>query len=735
MLIPRDIPSAPPPAAGPSRRNFLKGGLIAGAGLVIGLHVPSGRLTTAAQAAEGSPFQGYIRIAPDDTVTVICAHMDMGQGCYTGVATLVAEELDADWSKVRADGGAGNTKLYGNLAWGGVMQGTGGSTAMSSSFERYRRAGAMARAMLVQAAAAEWKVPAAEIKVADGVLSHASGKTARFGALAEKAAALPPPAEVTLKDPAAWRYIGNEKLRRLDSVAKTTGRQTYTIDVRLPGMLTAMVAHPPLFGATVKSFDATAAKQVKGVVDVVQIPRGVAVVAENTWAAMKGREALKVEWDDSKAEKRGTDELLAAYKRLAREGDAAVARSDGDVGKGFAGAARTFETEFEFPYLAHAALEPLDAVAWKNGEMLEVWGGHQMPDLYQMAAAQIAGITPDKVKLHVMMTGGSFGRRAVVDADIIVEAVSTAKAIGWKAPVKVLWTREDDMAGGRYRPLYVHRLKAGLDAQGRLVAWQHRIVGQSIVKGTPLEGGLVKNGVDHTSVEGASSIPYAIPNLHVDLVTTDVGVPVLWWRSVGSTHTAYSTEVFIDELAREAGKDPIEFRLAMLEGHPRHRRVLEAVRDAAGWSTAPAKDVGRGVALAESFSSFVAQVAEVRIVNGGIKVERVVCVVDCGTAINPDVIKAQMEGGIGYGLDAILKGALTLEGGKVQQTNFDSYEVLRFDEMPKVEVHILPSTEKPTGVGEPGVPPIGPAVANAVAALTGQRIRSLPMNKHKLTAT
>lgn len=715
-----------------TRRGVLKAGALAGAGLVIGALLPGGRLTSAFAATAGSPFEGYVRIAPDDTVTVLCAHLEMGQGCYTGTATLVAEELDADWAQMRVEGGSGNPKLYGNLMWGGAVQGTGGSTAMASSFERYRRAGAMARAMLVQAAAAAWQVPAGEITVSNGVASHPSGRTARFGELAKAASVLPPPEEVTLKAPAEWRYIGKPELRRLDSVAKTTGRQQFTIDVKLDGMLTAVVAHPPRFGAKVKSFDATAAKAVPGVTDVVEIPRGIAVVAQSTWAAIKGREALTVDWDDSNAEKRSSAAIMAEYRRLAAEGEAAVARREGDVEAGFAAAARVVEAEFEFPYLAHAALEPLDAVAWKHDDMLEVWGGHQIPDLYQAVSAEIAGLPLEKVKLHVMMTGGSFGRRAVPDADVIAEAVSTAKAIGWRAPVKVQWTREDDMTGGRYRPMYFHKLKAGLDADGKVIAWQHRIVGQSIAKGTPFEG-MVQNGVDPTSVEGAATLPYAIPNLVVDLVTTDVGVPVLWWRSVGSTHTAYATEVFIDELAEAAGRDPIAFRLDMLGGHPRHRAVLERVRDEAGWGGDTPEGVYRGVAVAESFGSYVAQIADIRLDGGSVKVERVVCAVDCGVAINPDVIKAQVEGGIGYGLGAILKGEITLaEGGLVEQTNFDGYDVLRLDEMPKVEVHILASSEGPTGIGEPGVPPIGPAVANAVFAATGKRVRILPMSRQQL---
>ena len=720
----------------PSRRQFLVGAAATGAGLTIGFHVPMGPAARALAADAISPINAYLRIAPDGVVTVLSAHMDGGQGIYTGVATLVAEELDADWSQLRVEGAAGNPRLYGNLAWGGAVQGTGGSTGIPSSWERYRRAGAVARAMLVEAAAQDWGVPAGEVRVEKGVLSHASGKSAGFGELADKAAGVTPPAEARLKDPSAWIYIGNEKLGRLDSVAKTTGAQQFPIDVRLPGMLTAMLARPPLFGAKVRSFDASAAKQVEGVVDVVETPRGVAVVARDTWSAMKGRDALIVEWDETGAETRGSGDLMTQYKELARSGKVAVARNEGDVAVALSGAAQVLEAEFEFPYLAHAAMEPLDAVARFENGTLEIWAGHQIPDLYQTVGAQIMGIEPAKVKLHVMTPGGFFGRRAVPDADVIVEVVSVLKATGAKAPVKVLWSREDDTKGGRYRPMYYHVLRAGLDEQGNPVAWQHRIIGQSIVAGTPFESMITENSVDPTSVEGASNLPYAVPNLLVDLVTTDAKVPVLWWRSVGSTHTAYSTEVFVDELAQAAGRDPVEFRRALLRDHPRHLGVLNLAAEKAGWGTPLAEGRFRGVAVHESFNTYVAQVAEISLTDdGGIRVERVVCAVDCGVPINPDIIRAQMEGGIGFGLGAILKGEITLDGGRVEQSNFDTYRMLTIDEMPEVAVHIVPSTESPTGVGEPGVPPIGPAVANAVLAATGKPIRVLPFSRHEFRTT
>jgi isoquinoline 1-oxidoreductase beta subunit len=711
----------------PSRRQFLVGAAVAGAGLSISFRVPGARADEA--KAELNPFNGYVTIAPDNTVTILSAHMDMGQGSYFGIATLVAEELEADRDQLRVEGGAGNVKYYGNLAWGGVAQGTGGSSAMFSSFDRYRKAGALARAMLVSAAAKQWNVPASEIKVEKGVLSHASGKQATFGELADAAAQEQVPAEVALKSKQQWKLIGSDDFRRLDSRDKATGQQQYTIDLKLPGMLTAMVAHPPLFGAKVKSFDPAPAKAVKGVVDVVQISRGVAVVADNTWAAMKGRDALKVEWDDSAAEKRGSTDLFAEYLKRADQ-PGLVAANRGDVDGAMKGAAKVVEATYQFPYLAHAALEPMDAVAHKNGDVLEIWGGHQMPDLYQAVAAQIAGVKPENIQLHVMKTGGGFGRRAVVDADIIAEAVETAKAIGWKAPVKVLWTREDDMRGGRYRPLFVHKVKVGLDGAGNIVAWQHRQVGQSILIGTPFEAMAVKDGVDATSVEGVNDHPYAMENFRSEIVNTKVGVPVLWWRSVGHTHTAYVMETMIDDIARQTDKDPVEFRRALLKDHPRHLAALNLAADKAEWGKELPKGTFRGIALHESFGTVVAEIAEIAMDDqGGFKVERVVCAVDCGTAINPDQVRAQMEGGIGFGLGSVLHEELSLTKGQVDQTNYDAYLPLRIEEMPKVETYIVPSDAAPSGVGEPGVPPIGPAVANALASANGKRVRILPFAK------
>jgi isoquinoline 1-oxidoreductase beta subunit len=715
----------------PTRRGFILGTAAAGAALVVGFRPVFAAGTQAGvPAGPVQPLEAYIRIAPDNKVTILSSQFEMGQGSYFGIATLVNEELDADWADIEVIGGFGNPAHYGNLAWGGAAQGTGGSTSMASSFERYRQAGAAARLLLVSATAGKWSVPAAEIRAEKGKLSHSSGRTATYGEMAAAAAAMPVPADVPLKPRAAWTQIGSSSLRRYDTAPKTNGSQLYTIDVRLPGMLTAVMIHPPLFGARVKSFDAGKAKALDGVIDVVETPRGIAVVGEHTWAALRGREQVTVEWDESSAEKRGSAEILASYRDAAAKPGKATARNDGDSEAGFAAAAKVLEATYEFPYLAHAALEPLNAVAWMNSETLEISGGHQTPDLYQFAASQVAGITPDKVRLHVMKTGGSFGRRAVADADVIVEAVAVAKALGWKHPVKVQWMREDDMKAGRYRPAYIHRVKAGLDADGKLVAWHNHIVGQSILKGTPFEGGLVKNGIDLTSVEGAANIPYEIANMKIELTTMDSGVPVLWWRSVGSTHTAYTVETFLDELAEAAGKDPVEFRLAMLGKHPRHAAVLKLAAEKAGWGTALPTGRFRGIALAESFNTVVAQVVEVSKTDGGsVKVERVVAALDCGTVINPDQVRAQIEGGIGFGLGAVLQEELSLSGGAVEQSNYDLYTPLRIDQMPKVEVHIAASDAPPTGVGEPGVPPVGPALANAVYAATGKRIRVLPLSK------
>jgi len=714
-----------------SRRAFLQAGAAAGLGLTLGFYLPAadaqhtggGRRTRSAPAVFAP--NAFIRIGSDDSVTVIVKHLEMGQGTYTGLPTLVAEELDADWGQVRVEGAPADAASYNNLLWGAV-QGTGGSTAMANSYEQLRHAGAAARAMLVAAAAQAWGVPAAQISVSQGVLSHASGRRARFGDMAARATKVPLPREVKLKHPSQFKLIGKHVPRK-DSRDKITGAAVFTSDVRLAGMLTALVAHPPLFGAKVRSYDAARAKAVTGVVDVVQIPSGVAVLATNHWAAQKGREALAVQWDETAAYRGSTRQLTEEYRALAGK-TGAIAHARGDAQTTYARAAKRLEAVFEFPYLAHAAMEPLNCVMHWQGDGCVVWNGEQLLTVDQANIAAVLGVMPERVKLNMLYAGGSFGRRANPNSDYLVEAAHIVKAVQGRVPIKLQWTREDDMQGGYYRPLYVHALRAGLDEKGALIAWMHTIVGQSIVAGTAFESGLVKNGIDATSVEGAVNLPYDIPHRVVDLHTTRNAVPVQWWRSVGSTHTAYSTECFIDEIAAAAGQDPVAFRRTLLGKHPRHLGVLNLAAAKAGWGRPLPKGRARGIAVHESFNSYAAQVAEVSVdARGGFRVERVVCAIDCGVAVNPDVVRAQMEGGIGYGLSAALHGAITLQDGRVEQSNFHDYLPLRIDEMPRIEVHIVPSHEKPTGVGEPGVPPIAPAVANALASATGQRLRSLPL--------
>jgi len=670
----------------------------------------------------------FVRIASDGTVTVVAKHFEARQGAYTGLATILAEELNADFGQVRVEAAPADERLYNNLRFG-QLQGTGGSTAIANSYTQYREAGAKARAGLIAAAAKHWGVPAGEIGVEKGQVSHApSGRQADFGQLAVIAAGLAPPEAAGLKDPAQFTLIGHQDTR-LDIESKVNGTAEYAMDVRLPGMLTAVVARPPRFGGTVKSFEAAAALAVPGVTDVLAIPQGVAVVAENTWAAIRGRAVLSVDWDESAAETRGTGELLAEYRALL-EKPGLPARKDGDTDAALSGAVRTLEANFEFPYLAHAPLEPLNCVVRLGQDECEIWAGDQFQTVDQANAAAAAGLDVRRVRINTLFAGGSFGRRANPPSDYIVEAVHVAKALGGRAPVHLVWTREDDIRGGRYRPMYLHRLRAGLDADGNPVAWQQRIVGQSLQANTPFENALVVDGIDLTSVEGAQDLPYAIPNLSVELHTTTIGVPVLWWRSVGSTHTAYAIEVFLDELAQAGGRDPLELRRRLLANQPRHLGVLELAAAKAGWGTPLPAGHGRGLAVHKSFDTHVAQVAEVAVAEDGtFGVERVVCAVDCGVAVNPAVIRAQMEGGITFGLSAALGEAVTLDAGRVVQSGFGDYKLLRFGRHPRIEVHIVPSTEAPTGVGEPGVPPIAPAVANAVFAATGKRLRTLPWGR------
>jgi len=719
-----------------TRRDFLKFTSLAGAGLTLGALLPE-QSPAAAAAGTGSNAalaMPFVRVDPDNTVTVISKHVEAGQGVWTGLPAVLAEELDASWSQMRVESSPARVPMYGNFAFDpkGSVQGTGGSTAIANSWMQLRQAGATARAMLVSAAASEWKVPAAEVTVSEGVVSHEkSGKKATFGELAARAAKVPVPTDVKLKDPSQFKLIGRDKLPRLDSRAKSSGQQQFAIDVMLPGMMTAVIKRPARFGGKVVSFDATQAKAVPGVVDVVQVPRGVAVIGRDTWSAKKGREVLQVTWDDTGAETRSTGQIFEEYRKLAQAPETAKAAQAGDVDAALKSATHTIEAEFEFPYLAHAPMEPLTAVVRLSPDKCEIWAGCQFQTIDQLNAATAVGLKPDQVFINTLAAGGTFGRRANAESDYIAEAASIAKAVGGKYPVRLIWTREDDIMGGRYRPMNYHHITAGIGKDGKVVAYKQRFVGQSIMAGTPFAA-MMKEGLDPTAVEGHAAEQYEIENVHVAWSQPKSAVPVLWWRSVGHSHTAVSKEIVFDELAEAAGQDPVAFRLAHLEKkYPRHAAVLRLVAEKAGWDKPFSKEKGRGrgVAIQESFNTIVAQVAEVTVVGDTITVDRVVCALDCGIAVNPDVIRAQMQSGIGYGLAAALHGKITLSDGHVDQTNFHQYAVLRINEMPRdIEVHILPSTNAPTGVGEPGLPPIAPAVANAVRAATGIKLRKLPFN-------
>ena len=712
--------------AGVTRRSLLASG--AAGGLVVAI----GWLPTSAQAAAGPGAEGhaakaalvpnqFVSIGTDNLVTIVCKHHEMGEGNTTGLATLVADELDADWSLVRTEYAPADAKRYANLAFG--MQGTGGSSAISNSYLQYREAGATARAMLVAAAADTWKVPAGEIRTSDSVLSHASGRRATYGEMAAAAAKLPQPVKPALKSPEHFALMGRDGATpRVDSPSKCTGTAVYTGDVKLPGLLTAVIAFPPSFGAKLVSFDAAAARKVRGVTDVVAVPEGVAVVAKGTWAAMQGRRALKVTWDESAGASLDSDALLARYRELATQPGTPFAKPSGPT----AAPARTVTAIYEFPFLAHAPMEPQGCVAWLHDGTLETWAGHQFPTIDHMLAAQAAGLPLDKVKLHTLVSGGSFGRRANVWSDFTVAAVNVAVAIKGRAPVRLQYSREDDMSAGLYRPMMLHSLKVGLDGAGKVASWEHVVVGQSIVADTMMAKMMIKDGIDPTSIEGVHPTSYDLPMMDGQLHSPSLPVRPLWWRSVGNTHTAYVMETMMDRLARAAGQDPLAFRLALLGKNERATRTLQLVAEKSGFGKAMPPGSAQGIAFHESFGTAVAQVADVTLKDGKVRVDKVWCAVDCGVAVNPDIIRAQMEGGIGFALGALYYSEIELKAGQVQQRNFDRYRALRIYEMPAVEVFIAASTASPTGVGEPGVPPLAPAVANAIARAGGPEVLRLP---------
>ena len=729
-----------------SRRQFLKTGALAVQGLVIGFYLPERRPAFAGSPTEdrsGFAPNAFLRVGSDNTVTIVSKHIEVGQGVYTGLATLAAEELDADWSRVSVEAAPPDDDLYKNLRFG--TQQTCCSVSIMNSFEQYRQAGATARAMLVIAAARRWQVPAEEISVERGVVKHLrSSQTASFGDLAALAATIPPPAHVSLKDPKDFKLIGADHLPRVDSRAKSNGTAMFPIDVSLPSMVMASVERPRRIGATVKNFDAAAARSVPGVIDVVPVSGGVAVVAKSFPAALNGRKALKIEWNESKCEARGTPELLSEYRTLLDQ-PGPVARRDGDVEAALAGAARTLTATYEFPYLAHVPVEPHSAVARLSADGCDIWTYDAAPTSLQGRAAAITGLRREQINVHTLYGGGSFGGGGG-GAD---PAVEVAHAIAGRFPVKLIETREDTTRTDQFRPMYLHKLTAGLDANGNLIAWHHRIVGQSIFMGRP--GPWVTNGIDITSVGGAANVPYDIPNILVELHSPKSGIPVAAWRSVGDSHCAFAVETFLDDVAHAAGVDAYELRRRLLARDPREKKILEFAADPhfrdslfarfprqrqvlelaatkGDWGRPLEAGRGRGIAVHYSFRTPVAHVAEVTVgKDGSIKVDRVVCAIDCGIPINPDIIRAQLEGGVAFGLSSILHERITIKAGAVEQSNLADYRLLRINEMPRVEVHIVKSTEPPTGIGEPVVPTVGPAVSNAIFAATGKRVRTLPL--------
>ncbi|OLB23842.1 MAG: twin-arginine translocation pathway signal protein [Acidobacteriales bacterium 13_2_20CM_55_8] len=704
------------------RREFLKFSLAAGGGLLIGFSLPEADMLATAQAQSATVFMpnAFVRIGTDDRVTVIVNHSEMGQGVYTALPMLLAEELDADWNKVGFESAPVDPK-YNHPVFG--MQITGGSSSVWSAFEQFRKAGAAARAMLIAAAAQQWNANPATLRTDSGAVFDGTNRKLTYGQLAEAAAKMTPPTEVALKDPKTFKLIG-KPVKRLDTSEKVNGKAVFGIDVKMPGMLAAVVARPPIFGATMKSFDDSRARSMPGVRKIVAVPSGVAVIADSFWQAKMARESLHIDWDDSAMHTFSTSQMMQQFREQAKSPGTRV-RREGDPDTAFSQAAKKIEAVYEFPYLPHAMMEPLNCAVDLRADSCEIWTGTQFQTVDRANAAKIAGLPPEKVQIHTTYLGGGFGRRANPQSDFVVEAVHVAKAVG--APVKVVWTREDDMQGGWYRPAFLHAIAGGIDSSGNAVSWRSRLVGQSIFAGTMFESLMKGKEYDPASVEGVDDLPYAIPNLAVESHKADVKVPVQWWRSVGHSHTGFATECFIDELATLAQKDPYQFRRALLPKHPRHLAVLDLAAQKAGWGKPLSKGRGRGIAVHFAFESYNAQVAEVSVEDGKIRVHRIVSAVDCGHYVNPGIIAAQLEGGAIFGASAALFQELTFENGRLQQTNFHTFPMMRMNECPEIETHIVESNEKSGGIGEPGVPCTAPAIANATFAATGKRIRKLPI--------
>src|SRR5437763_3761906 len=693
-----------------SRRDFLKA-----SGLVIGFTLPIG--ARLAQAAE-APFQpnAYLQVGSDNIVTVVCGLSEMGQGVHTAIPMRVAEEIGANWSRVRVVQ-APVDQAFANPIF--HTQATGGSTSVRGHWEPMRKAGAAAREMLVAAAAQSWGVGASQCRTERGNVLGPTGQKLSDGELVVRAAKQPLPKEPKLKDPKDFKILG-QGLRRLDTPQKVNGSGKYGIDVRLPGMLTAVMARPQVPGGKPVSVDDSKAKAIKGVRQVIQIPDGVAVLADGYWPAKKGRDALEIKWDDGANAGLSSDGISKMLSEATQQ-EGKVARNEGNIAS--VSAAKTIEAVYEAPYLAHACMEPMNCTAWVKPDGVEIWAGTQSQGPNQGILSHVASVDPKQVKVNTMLLGGGFGRRFAPDFTIAATVLSKLSG----KPVKLVYSREDDMRAYFYRPASVTRFSAGLDASGNPLSCTARAASPSIMEASGFMK-LPPDGVDEFGVEGVKDVPYDFPNLRVEYSRQEPGVQVWFWRSVGHSQNIFFSESFVDELAHAAGKDPFEFRRSLLSKQPRYKGVLEMAAEKAGWGQPLAKGVHRGIAVAQSFGSYVAEVAEVSIQPDGTpKVQRVVAAVDCGQTVNPEIIKRQIESAIVYGLTAALYGKGTFKDGRVEQSNFHDYRMLRMNEMPMVEVHIVPSTEAPGGIGEPGTPPIAPAVANAMFAATGKRIRKLPL--------
>jgi isoquinoline 1-oxidoreductase beta subunit len=714
--------SRSPSANGLSRRRFLRVGAAAGGGLMLSLSLPfTGRPIEAAEAAGFVP-NAFIRIGRDGQIVLTMPYVEMGQGTYTSISMLIAEELELDLKQVRFEHAPPNEKLYGNPLLGGI-QATGNSNAVRAAWQPLRQAGAVARTMLVAAAAKRWKVDPASCRAQSGEARHPqTRRTLRYGELAADAARLPVPENVALKRPEDFKLIGTPA-KRLDAPAKVNGTAVYGIDVRPPGVKIATLAQSPVFGGRVKSVDDAAAKAVKGVRQIVRLDDAVAVVADHMGAAKKGLAALVIEWDDGPHAKLNTNDIVGELEKATLNAGA-VAQSIGDVDRAMASAATKVEATYQVPFLAHATMEPMNCTVHVRKDACEVWVGNQVLGRAQAVAAKTAGLPLEKVVVHNHLIGGGFGRRLEVDG--VIRAVEIAKHVD--GPVKVVWTREEDIQHDMYRPAFFDRMSAGLDAKGMPVAWNHRYAGSSVIaRWAPP---LFQNGLDPDTTEGAIHLTYALPNMHVEYLRVEpAGIPTAFWRSVGPSHNVFVVESFMDELAAAAKQDPVAYRRALLDNAPRAKAVLELAAEKAGWGQPLPDRVGRGVSVQFVFATYMAHVAEVEVSkSGAVRVRRVVCAVDCGTVVNPDTVRAQIQSAIMFGITAALHGKITLKNGRIEQTNFDTYEILRINEAPAVEVHIVQSSQPPGGMGEAGTSAVVPAVANAIFAATGKRLRKLPVD-------